>query len=65
MDPEELAGIVTGLAGGGAEGTLVARALTPEEEERRQAVWWYLLIGAFLLLAVETVMSNRLSRTPI
>jgi hypothetical protein len=25
-------------------------------------VWWYLLLTALFLLAVETVLSNRLSR---
>ena len=35
---------------------------TKEERERRQTMWWYLLAGALVLLAVETVMSNRLSR---
>jgi hypothetical protein len=44
----------------GPEGTTV----TAEDRERRQAIWWYLLVGAFVLLAAETVLSNRLSRVP-
>ena len=33
-----------------------------EEAERRQAIWWYLLMAGVLILAAETVISNRLSR---
>jgi len=60
MDPEELAGAVTHL-GRGASATRTEPALTTEEQESRQALWQYLLMAAFLLLATETVLSNRLS----
>jgi hypothetical protein len=46
-------------------GTSAARPTLPgteQELERQQAVWWYLLLGAMLLLAAETIFSNRLSR---
>jgi hypothetical protein len=33
--------------------------LTLAERERRQNGWWYLLIGVFVLLAAETLFSNR------
>jgi hypothetical protein len=36
--------------------------MTREETERRQSLWWYLLMTGLLLLAIETVISNRLSR---
>jgi hypothetical protein len=36
--------------------------MTREEAERRQSLWWYLLMAGLLLLAVETAISNRLSR---
>ena len=36
--------------------------LTPQDLERRQAIWWYLLFGGILLLATETILSNRISR---
>jgi hypothetical protein len=36
--------------------------MTPNELEHKQGVWWYLLAVALLLLSVETVISNRLSR---
>ncbi len=39
-----------------------ANAATPQDRERRQSVWWYLLLAALLLLALETTLSNRLSR---
>jgi len=59
MDPEELAGAVTRLhrAGSGARPDPV---LTTDEQETRQALWRYLLMAAFLLLAAETVLSNRM-----
>lgn len=61
MDPQELASAVEprGTAAAGMPGTAT---LPIEERERRQALWWYLLVAALLLLAVETAVSNRLSR---
>ncbi len=38
--------------------------LVLEDQERRQSLWRFLLMGAFVLLAVETVVSNRISRIP-
>ena len=60
IDPEELVAAVTFRAG--AEGEEEAREWTGVDYERRQSFWWYLLVGAGLLLVVETVLSNRLSR---
>ncbi|HKW47383.1 MAG TPA: hypothetical protein VJN70_08055, partial [Gemmatimonadaceae bacterium] len=63
IDPEELKTSV--LAGGGAAaaaGAITADAPTREDTERRQTIWWYLLALAGVLLATETLMSNRLSR---
>jgi hypothetical protein len=37
-------------------------APTPQDQEQRQKVWWYLMLGALLLMAVETMLSNRLSK---
>ena len=62
LDPDELAGALTGRAGGRALGNLVARERSPEEEEGRQALWRYLLGAVLLLLAADTVLSNRMSR---
>lgn len=60
MDPEEFAGAITS-PDIGAEGAAGAE-LEPEDRERRQGIWWYLLVAAFLLLALETIVSNYLSR---
>ncbi len=62
LDPEELVASVTfretGVAGSGAEADE-----TREAQEGRQGYWWFLLSGALLLLASETLLSNRLSMT--
>ncbi len=63
MDPEELVLAVQSTAataegGGEVQGEMV-RA---EDLERRQGLWRFLLVAAFVLLVVETVLSNRLSR---
>ncbi len=61
LDPEELVASVafreTGIAGaaGGEPGD------SREAQEGRQGYWWFLLGGALLLLATETLLSNRLS----
>ena len=63
VDPDELAGAVTGRAGGDrATAAGPVRTFRPQDLERRQGVWWYLLVAAFLLFVSETVVSNRLSR---
>ncbi|MDQ3698059.1 MAG: BatA domain-containing protein [Gemmatimonadota bacterium] len=61
LDPEELAVAVAG-AGDAAGNGASAAPLTVTERESRQALWWWLLASALVLLAVETVLSNRLSR---
>jgi hypothetical protein len=62
IDPEELRASVLASAGGAAAASLAADAPTHEDAERRQTIWWYLLALAGVLLATETLMSNRLSR---
>jgi len=59
MDPEELAAAVT--RGGAAEASAVDGGVSPAEEEGGQAIWRYLLGAALVLLAAETVLSNRLN----
>ena len=58
MDPEELAGAVTRLHRASSSARAEA-TLTTDEQESRQALWRYLLMAAFILLAMETVLSNR------
>lgn len=65
LDPEEVeASILSGGGGAVAAGAETERAqeLRREDRERRQSVWRWLLLAAFLLLALETVLSNRVSR---
>ena len=64
VDPQELVAAATGRAAGDRSAT-PERELQPEDLERRQTLWWYLLVGALGLLASETVVSNRLSRTEL
>jgi len=61
MDPAELAASVASRTSA-AEG-VAAGGLSREDRERRQSGWWYLLLGALVLLGVETVAANRLSRS--
>jgi hypothetical protein len=68
LDPRELVAAVTGQATPGAAPTALpsapgqVSAVDEREAERRQAIWWYLLMAGVLILAAETVISNRLSR---
>ena len=62
MDPQEFAAAVTGRAGPPSGGGTAAASMTPLDAERRQSLWWYLLLGGLVLLASETIVSNRISR---
>ena len=62
LDPTELVAAVTGHATSVASEPAAAQEMTREEAERRQSLWWYLLLTGLLLLAVETMISNQLSR---
>ncbi len=61
LDPQEIVVAVTSDNGQRQPGSDFSTA-TPQDQENRQKVWWYLLLGALFLMAVETAMSNRLSR---
>jgi Aerotolerance regulator N-terminal/von Willebrand factor type A domain len=60
LDPQEL--VAAAGASTSTRQTVDATTVPPEQQEGRQTVWWYLLLGALFLMAIETVMSNRLSR---
>jgi hypothetical protein len=62
MDPAEFTAALTGRAGPVAATAAASEPATPQDLERRQAIWWYLLFGGILLLATETILSNRISR---
>jgi hypothetical protein len=62
MDPREVvAGALGRAAGAAPAGTNVVP--TDPEQERSQRLWWYLLFGGVVLLALETLIGNRLSRS--
>jgi hypothetical protein len=62
MDQNEFTAAVTGHAGPQVAAATTQEPETPQDLERRQALWWYLLLGGILLLATETILSNRISR---
>ena len=62
MDPREFVAALTGRAGPDVDRASAPDQVTPQDLERRQAIWWYLLFGGILLLATETILSNRISR---
>src|SRR5262249_20578623 len=62
IDPSELVAAVTGHATPMAVQSDQAHEMTREESERRQSLWWYLLLSGIGLLAIETLISNHLSR---
>jgi hypothetical protein len=62
IDPAELVAAVTGHATAEAGEAGAPEPLSREDAEKRQALWWYLIFAGVLLLAAETVISNRLSR---
>ena len=59
LDPEEMAAAVSSRE---VEKAQAGGEWTPADQDRRQRVWWYLLVAALVLLAIETLWSNRLSR---
>ena len=65
IDPAELVAAVTGHAPATGAAALPTAAESEQidikEAERKQSFWWYLLVTGLLLLAAETVVSNRLS----
>jgi hypothetical protein len=62
-DPKEiaLAAVVAPSAAGSAGGS--GFPLTPEAQENNQRLWWNLLFAGIVLLAVDTVLSNRLAKS--
>jgi hypothetical protein len=62
LDPTALVASVTGHATPTTAQQATPPEMTREDAERRQSLWWYLLLTGVGLLAVETFISNRLSR---
>ena len=67
IDPAELVAAITGHAVAGNAAAIPTGAETEaidiKDAERKQSFWWYLLVTGLLLLAAETVVSNRLSQS--
>src|SRR3954469_11346046 len=61
MDPRELAAAVAGHGPGELAGSGIGRP-SDEAQAQAQRLWWYLLVAGGLLLAAETLLSNRLSQ---
>jgi Mg-chelatase subunit ChlD len=61
MDPRELVAAVAGRPSGAPAGIGEARP-TADAQAQAQRLWWYLLVAGGLLLAGETLLSNRLSK---
>ena len=63
LDPSTIVASVTGHASSvDVQQQPATPEMTREDAERRQSLWWYLLLTGVGLLAVETVIANRLSR---
>jgi hypothetical protein len=62
LDAGELVAAVTGHAVSAQAQPVAPQEMTQADAERRQSAWWYLLLTGLLILAVETVISNHLSR---
>jgi len=62
MDPKEIVAAAVGLSGSQGPGASGAPQ-TPAEKEKNQRLWWYLLCAGILLLAADTLLSNRLAKT--
>ena len=62
MDPQDVVAGAMGRAGGAAP---AGANVTPtdQEHERNQRVWWYLLFAAVVILGLETLVGNRISRS--
>jgi hypothetical protein len=63
IDPSEIATAAMGTPGASGERAAAGVPLTPEAQENNQRLWWYLLCAGIALLAVDTILSNRLAKT--
>jgi len=62
MDPQEVVAGVVGHAGGAVPPGTNA-STTDQEQERNQRVWWYFLFVGVVILGLETLVGNRISRS--
>ena len=64
LDTEELAAALSYRAGAAGDLDLSSQ-VTAEDREASQSWWWYLLLIAFVALAADTFLSNRLSPSSV
>jgi hypothetical protein len=64
VDPGEVARAVAPDPRAAPSAAAQAEGASRQDEERRQSAWWYVLATALVVLAAETLLSNRLSRAP-
>jgi hypothetical protein len=62
MDPKEIVAAAVGTEAADGSGAAAGLPMTPEAQERSQRLWWYVLVAGILLLGVDTLLSNRLSK---
>jgi hypothetical protein len=62
MDPKEIVAATLGAPEGGPAGGS-GLPVSREAQEQSQRLWWYLLLAGVLLLAADTLLSNRLSKS--
>jgi hypothetical protein len=62
MDPKEITAAAVGTAPGATGTSAPGVPMTPEAQEKNQRLWWYLLIAGIVLLAADTLVSNRMSK---
>jgi hypothetical protein len=62
MDPKEIVAAAVGTDPAGGSGAAAGLPMTPEAQERSQRLWWYVLVAGIVLLGVDTLLSNRLSK---
>ena len=62
IDPKEIAAAAVGSPTGAGGDSAAGVPLTLEAQEKNQRLWWYLLCLGIVLLAADTLMSNRMSK---
>ena len=63
MDPKEIVAAATAGTGDGLRSSTAGVPPPPDAQERSQRLWWYLLCLGIVLLGVDTLISNRMSKT--
>jgi hypothetical protein len=62
IDPKEIAAAAVGNPAGAGGDSAAGVPLTLEAQEKNQRLWWYLLCLGIVLLAADTLISNRMSK---